>query len=143
MMNWNAAMQSELIEDSILNEYGLTELEESKIDVWIALVKKYGTPFPGRHRVAFSNGRCVFKFPINDYGYHDNAWEYHKFRNRTEKSLPMARCRIIDIKEIPVLVMEFVTQVPYGKDMPSWADFIDCQQVGWNKKGEIVAYDYA
>ena len=127
-----------------MDDEALTRFEEAKIDVWMALVKKYGPPFPtGRHRAVFSNGRNVFKYPINDYGFHDNAWEYRKYSNRTDKSFPMARCRIIDIKEIPILVMEFVEQVPYGKDMPSWADFIDSQQVGWNKKGDIVAYDYA
>ncbi len=53
----------------------------------------------------------------------------------------LAKCKLIYVGGIPVLVMEFVKQIPY-KEMPDWADFIDCGQVGYNRRGNIVAYDY-
>lgn len=30
-----------------------------------------------------------------------------------------------------------------SEDLPIWAQWLDCQQVGFNRKGELVAYDYA
>mgnify|MGYP003344102627 CR=1 FL=1 len=51
------------------------------------------------------------------------------------------KCKIIEIRDIPILVMEYVKQLPY-KDQPDWAAMIDGGQVGKNKKGNIVAFDY-
>ena len=105
---------------------------------------KYGNPIgTGRHRVAFGNDRVVFKIPKNDNGFHDNAWEFRKYLKRTKDTLPLAKCRLIDIKNIPVLVMELVKPIPPKEKLPSWVDCVDCQQVGRNKNGDIVAYDYA
>lgn len=120
-----------------------TESVENRIALWTILTKKYGEPIGvGRSRAAFRSKSVVFKIPINGQGFHDNAWEARNYQKRTEKSLPMAKCRIIDINDIPILAMELVEYIPYNES-PKWADWVDCRQVGKNKKGEVVAYDYA
>lgn len=29
-----------------------------------------------------------------------------------------------------------------NKELPTWCDFVDCRQVGYNRKGKLLAYDY-
>lgn len=56
-----------------------------------------------------------------------------------------ARCRIIPGTDL--LVMEYVE--PYQSrgllsyDLPKWCTRVDCAQVGFNRAGQLVAYDYA
>lgn len=38
--------------------------------------------------------------------------------------------------------MDYVEHVRYSNDLPRWVRTIDCQQVGYNLKGQLVAYDY-
>ena len=104
--------------------------------------KRFGKPIGyGRNREVFSNGRTVFKLPRNDAGFRDKSMEYHHFRRWKDEA--QARCRIIFIMNIPVLLMELVKMIPVDEKLPDWTDFIDCRQVGRRKDGKIVAYDYA
>ena len=105
------------------------------------LKQKYGEPVAcGGTRLVFSSGRFVFKLPINDFGFSANNWEATRYKER-HNHFPLAKCRIIVVKNIPIIVMEFVKPVD-EMDKPEWADFVDCQQVGRNRAGDIVAYDY-
>lgn len=55
----------------------------------------------------------------------------------------LAKCRLIKTSDnYNVLVMEKVEYAEYQSNMPRWVDFIDCQQVGFDSKGQLVAYDY-
>lgn len=95
----------------------------------------------GRHRAVYRRGRWVYKVPINEQGDFDNyreAWFYSKTRGKDFNG-EYARCRML---KNGWLVMEYVEPVP-PKLAPKWADFIDCQQVGTNRRGNVVAYDYA
>lgn len=151
-MNWNVATRSKPIEaltsmnvDDAVSNVALDDFTFRRLkNLYIAMQNKYGEPIGcGRHRVVFGNDRRVFKVPRNDYGFHDNAWEFRKFSLRNDKTIPMARCRIIDINEIPVLVMELLeTGIPWRK-LPDWATLVDGGQVGYDRNGNIVAYDYA
>jgi hypothetical protein len=108
----------------------------------------------GRHRVVYKlpSGN-VIKFPKGPYGEVANRWEalVWKCRNNLE-ALPQfiqdcliegtqfARCRLIPGTK--VLIMEGVVHTGYRSDYP-WTRKIDLYQVGKNKAGKIVAYDYA
>lgn len=97
----------------------------------------------GRERYTFfrpSNPRIVYKVPLNLEGIRANTREAEAFKK--DDHIKVARCRVVypnkDIG-IPVLAMEFVT--PTTDELPWWSDFVDCQQVGKNHRGNIVAYD--
>lgn len=92
----------------------------------------------GRHRAAFlSNGGNVIKVPMCGNGVSDNAFEAAEFKRNPKYK---ARCRRAGL----LLVMEFVKQHScLAYDLPKWTHYIDCQQVGYNSKGTLVAYDYA
>jgi hypothetical protein len=34
------------------------------------------------------------------------------------------------------------TAVGYSPNMPDWIEFIDCQQVGYNSRGCLIAFDF-
>jgi hypothetical protein len=105
----------------------------------------------GRHRDVYllPGGKYVLKVPRNDAGVSDNYWEdafdYHK--DAWSKTVRVnARCRLIPGTNL--LVMEYVEPVSYDEIesklgyIPKWVDFIDCQQVGFNRNGKLKAYDY-
>lgn len=103
------------------------------------LIAKYGEPSCGRNRAAFISKHFVIKFPRSDSGIHDNCVESSYSDETTAKS----RGFILDgflcvIQER--LVMPTKEQ---RKELPAWTDFIDCRQVGYDKKGNVKAYDFA
>lgn len=111
---------------------------------------RYGKPVgAGRHRVGFSKGNVVVKVPKNDMGMMDNEREYRMYRESIQKPKrhrPLARNKLIMIDDIPVLYIEKLDIEPnvykHGPQ-PTWADEIDSQQVGVDRKGKWKAYDYA
>lgn len=102
----------------------------------------------GTNRITFMMGKYVVKLPRNLNGVADNDWE-GSVRHSPHPEMPKyARTRLIYVGEIPVLFMEHVERWSYpqleaklGK-VPAWVDGIDCQQVGYNRHGQLVAYDY-
>jgi len=100
----------------------------------------------GRNRITFElNDRFVLKVPLNEYGVLDNETEAKMYRNRSDGDIRLARCRkVLNSFGLPLLVMERVDiDSVESLELPHWVDFIDCSQVGYTKKGELVAYDYA
>lgn len=107
----------------------------------------------GRNRIAFLSptGLNVIKVPLSNYGVNDNESEYRYWKKRKtpEKSsrgyvddtleTPLARCRMMGI----FLVMEFVDDDVPPEKHPQWSIYVDCGQIGVNRKGRVVAYDYA
>lgn len=122
-----------------------------------SLIRKYGNPIGcGLSRLCFASKYCVIKVPINDEGYCDNKCEYisyiqgYEAYNKIlslevglEQELRFAKCRLITIQGIEVLLMEKLDTQSDRHLLPDWADFIDCQQVGLDRKGQWKAYDYA
>ena len=92
----------------------------------------------GRRRMGFlsRNRQWVVKVPLSDDGVADNAWEDRSYRLT---DMPYARCRILDNH---CLIMEAVDVEVNPRNLPRWAFSIDCLQVGYNRKGKLVAYDY-
>lgn len=95
----------------------------------------------GRNRAVYllPGNRNVIKIPLNDEGVFQNEYEARSAKRddwlyRWQK----ARCRLI----FPCLIMEYVELGPFS-DLPDWSDYVDCQQVGKNRLGNFVAYDWA
>jgi hypothetical protein len=100
----------------------------------------------GRSRAVFlgPNKLFVVKIPINEEGELANCREerlYKKEKNRPDSH--WARCRLYP--GTMILIMEYVESIhdiPGEKKLPKWVFNIDCAQVGFNKKGKLVAYDF-
>lgn len=107
------------------------------------LNSKFGPPrLSGRHRVVFEGRGFVYKLPRNEMGLLDNPRESRRYREGNFP-YPMARCRLLHISDIPVLVMQKVDVSLGPRELPEWAGFIDCFQVGVSPRQEFLAYDYA
>lgn len=104
----------------------------------------------GRHRMAFLDIRTDFvvKIAHNIDGIQANREEVSSFRNRNSNSLPMAKCYSwVIVEDCPIaIVMEYVEM---AKDrytlsiIHPWVWSVDCGQVGYNKQGKLVAFDYS
>jgi hypothetical protein len=107
---------------------------------------KYGDPLGwGNNRVVFDTGKgFVVKIPRNELGTSDN---FDAFRCEKPEWCEIARCRLVEIKiendSYFALVMEKVTMPPRGFKYPDWTSYIDCAQVGFNRAGNLVVYDWA
>jgi len=117
----------------------------------------------GKHRRTYlsPNGRYVLKFPMLASGIRDNKDEHntwHMFKNRPSKDgVLYAPCRLI--KDFVLMMWACSDTCGYSDgceraigsgtlkrmshNIPVWADYIDCQQVGTLLNGKIVAFDYA
>lgn len=102
------------------------------------LVAKYGPPSCGRHRAAFISKHCVIKFPLCDKGIADNSYE------ATSTDEVNAKTKLINVGDFPCAIQERLVMPTseQRKEFPSWTDFIDCCQVGFDKKGNLKAYDF-
>lgn len=93
----------------------------------------------GYSRVAYATKNHVIKIPRTSNGVDCNRREYEA--HKRDKRGRLARCRLW---KGGVLVMEKVSCVAdKSAYLPSWARAFDGIQVGVNRKGRIVAYDYA
>jgi len=107
----------------------------------------------GRHRRVFRRNNVVIKIPLNEEGIDANRREAYIYTCRDSSGYSYckyAKCRLI--KDTDILMMEWahypregITDergyIPY-KDMPDWAWRVDLFQVGYNRKGKAVTYDY-
>lgn len=101
----------------------------------------------GRTRAVFMSptGLRVVKVPVTDYGYFDNATEVSLWRRGVVfPRWQLARCRLH--KGTGFLVMDhvepFLDMKMLLREYP-WSGSIDCMQVGYDRRRQVVAYDYA
>lgn len=102
----------------------------------------------GRHREVWRlpSGN-VLKIPKGMTGEAANVEESKMWINRfnledCHSDWKLARCRLIPGTFI--LVMEYLRPHKMCYDeLPYWCQLVDGGQVGFNRKGELVAYDYA
>jgi hypothetical protein len=103
----------------------------------------------GRHRCVYlcPSGHYVIKFPINSDGEVANIEEAQAYKNGRGC---VAKCRLFEYNEACCLIMEAVAFPDDGEawhqwsqTLPKWVKYIDCWQVGYNRKGELVAYDFS
>lgn len=118
------------------------ELGEKTLALIHKYAQKYGVPDVGRTRAVFTTGDDeVVKVPINDEGAMANGYEHRGYRQENPYT-PVAANRYEIHDGVEVLVMERlrIASVDYKK-MPDWVMSVDGGQVGYNSKGELVAYD--
>ena len=106
----------------------------------------------GRNRVVFDMGIYVVKLPRHALGFSDNEWEGSVSNEGNDEGyVQYAKTRIFYYKglhefSIPVVFMERVnSDIRQGKkykDFPDWVGSVDGGQVGYNKHGKLVAFDY-
>jgi hypothetical protein len=123
--------------------------EDPRMNRWLRIVmhrfeQKFEFLGDGRHRCVYRHKNWVIKVPHNEAGIQANFDEYRRFKsNKHNKEkygseITYARCRML---KGMFLVMEYVVDTPYDSK-PDWSDFIDCRQVGLNRRNEYVAYDF-
>jgi len=114
----------------------------------------------------FEGGRFVYKLPIGRCGLYANERELKLYKESRKKGqIPYAACRLL---RTGVLIMEYVkphcsslaatnaangtdpgtaADIEFGgdydDDLPSWTTYVECNQVGYDRTGMLVAYDYA
>lgn len=116
-------------------------------------MKRAVAAFGGRNRNVFSMpGGYVVKLPRNLDGIIDNDWEGSV--SNTPESLndpdyeQYPKTRMVYQGDVPVVFMEFILALTseeivarFGSE-PDWVWSIDGGQVGVNKNGRLVAFDY-
>ena len=106
------------------------------------LLRKYGDPVSsGRNRTVFESKYHVIKVPRCCDGIVDNDWEgsvSHKY---------YAKSRLVYISGIPIVFAEKISEIS-SKDVLriseyfDWVRGVDSMQVGYTRKGKLVAFDY-
>jgi hypothetical protein len=90
----------------------------------------------GRTRTVYDRGDgYVVKVAINDEGWIANLRE----SRWASDYIPVAPCHLDDEGH---LVMEKIVRFPGpDEELPFWAGYVDCAQVGYLADGRLVAYD--
>lgn len=128
-----------------------TEERAGTADLLIKNLKeKYECVGLGRHRIVFKlkGGNYVIKFPLGCSGEADNDWEgclvsnkkkYHK----DEEIVILPKTKWLNYHGFVCVIMEYLDEDKL-KDVkkPKWANFVDDGQVGVNKDGLVLAFDY-
>lgn len=115
------------------------------------LVKEGYTPLgTGKGRTALTrpNGRFVLKLPYTDSGEEANRYEHAVYKQGKAKER-LAKCRLVKLYGLDCLLMEKVREMTEEEicehtadSYDHWIYEIDCEQVGYNRRGKIVAWDY-
>lgn len=125
------------------------ETERAAQDLINFLVSKYGNPIGcGTTRMVFESKNNVIKVPINDAGISSNDWEgscSNEIYAKT-KGIWLDNGLVIVVQEKLDLDFKFEKNniIKDGSSFkyPDWVNGIDCQQVGFDKNGNLKAYDY-
>lgn len=128
---------------------GLILVDFDAEEILKELHSKYEYLGSGLSRAVFKlKGNHVLKFPLNPKGERDNDWEGSVCTNigksDPDEEVQYPNTRHFDIGGFICCVMEYVTPVTDTADvkLPDWVNNVDCTQVGYNKRGNLVAYDY-
>lgn len=111
------------------------------------LKSKYECLGVGRHRIVFKlkSSNYVIKFPLGCSGEADNDWEGSLVTNKNSFMSDTNRVRTpktkwINYKGFVCVIMEYLDENVTEK--PEWAGKVDDGQIGTNKKGQILAFDF-
>ncbi len=106
------------------------------------MMEKYEYLGCGRNRIVFAlkSKNYVIKVPLNLAGNSDNSVEA---KRGVDFGYPVAKAKRVIIDDFCCAVMEYVEHADrFDNELPDWTGFVDCGQVGFTKKGELVAYDF-
>lgn len=111
------------------------------------LKEKYQCLGVGRNRIVFKlrSGNYVLKFPLGCSGEADNDWEGCIVTNKNKfpddkNRIRTPKTKWINYNGFICVLMEYLNEDIEIK--PEWANRIDDGQVGVNKKGQILAFDF-
>ena len=117
------------------------------------LTENWGTEMPeidGYEIVGRGNTRLVIrrkghnwvlKIPVRAGGISDNCLEGKRYRINELPQVRKAKAKCVTVCKLPIVIMEWVNIDPVIQ-MPAWAYHVDSEQVGINRRGQIVAFDY-
>lgn len=142
-----------------------TDRRESdpKYDAREAILEECKARYPklgqGRHRVGFRVSKSlIVKVPHSYEGERANISEAERFKQEGYSGdVPYALCAIKYVRGVPLLEMEYINQCDYGylpsephadaytptEERPLWTSNVDSCQIGYNRFGLLVAYDYS
>lgn len=105
------------------------------------LMSRYEMIGFGKDRIAFKmRGGYIFKFPRHETG------EYCNDGEGSWKDETFATSRYVEYKGFVCVMQEALDiKAPFEKPdykLPDWTMSIDCCQVGFDKRGNLKAYDF-
>jgi hypothetical protein len=109
------------------------------------LTEKYGQPLLGSRRAVYDLGDgWMLKVPYTWDGVTANYTE-GSWGGENAEFMPLAECTVDDRNRhgLPLLRMRKVNPdhgIP-SRELPEWVGWVDCQQVGVDDSGRLVAYD--
>lgn len=104
----------------------------------------------GTSRICFSypGSNTVIKVPFSEEGQEASLTEAkasQDFQKFPKICIPIADCSLVDFTTtfgMKLLVMERLFEFPTVRiALPDWVARVDCGQVGYNSKKQLVAYD--
>jgi hypothetical protein len=115
------------------------------------LYKKHGEPIgEGKMRIVFSDGWHVHKYPIGNRGVRQNKEEFEAYQENSDIHELLAKTQIYYIDTVPIIEQEVVRILSFSeiyalsdKINIEWLKEIDTEQVGVNKDGNLVLYDFS
>jgi hypothetical protein len=103
----------------------------------------------GRQRAAYRRDGYVFKVPINLDGVFSNQRERRMWATfRQTDEVPYAACRLVCgiflIMEYALFPGPHADNIGYVSraTAPSWASYVDNGQIGYTRRGKLVAWDF-
>ena len=111
------------------------------------VVEKYNLTYLGegntRQVYLTPSKNYVIKFG-NDWCNQSEAIAYERNREEFNGPCRFARCKYISLDGVDCLIMEYIKpETKSWRFLLDWTSNIDCHQVGYDKRGKLVAYDFA
>lgn len=133
------------VEDSFSGGFDSKARNKKANKIMNSLSKKYEVLSIGRNRIVFKlkSGNYVLKFPLSNNGETDNDWEGSVcINNEDPEEVQYPRTKWVCYNGFVCVVMDYIDETVSDKELPDWVYSVDNQQVGLNRKGRLVAFDY-
>lgn len=135
---------------NIFNFYYNPSLNETAYNLFKRLKKKYPKYEEGRNRLVFFSKFVVIKIPLNEDGITDNEYESSVMGGKAFTKIwvkpeynTYPNTKFLELDGLWCVMMKKVKPTYESYDeLPNWVGFIDCGQVGYDRSGKLVAYDY-
>lgn len=129
-----------LLSNLLFGGFGSADLDAQAEAALAKLMAKYGEPLLGTTRATFLSKNYVLKFPLNANGNRANDWEGSVSADH------LARGRWLQIEGFICVMQERLVELDWNNtkytDLPDWVECIDCGQVGYDKQGNLKAFDF-
>lgn len=133
------------VEDSFSGGFDSKARNKKANKIMNSLSQKYEVLSVGRNRIVFKlkSGNYILKFPLSNNGETDNDWEGSVcINNEDPEEIQYPRTKWVCYNGFVCVVMDYIDVNTSCESLPDWVNNVDCQQVGLNRKGRLVAFDY-